>query len=184
MVEFILELLKFSIPAIIVLVTAWLLLSNMLDNTLQAKQLEVAARRMELNSKRAQDLLPVRFQAYERLALLLERMHPQALIMRVRDESMTAPEMQMALITTIRAEFEHNITQQIYVSTEVWAMIRAATEEMISIINQLAAKLPTEASGNDLSLSLLRYFLASEQLLPSQRALDQLNDEVKLLFSV
>jgi len=183
MIEFILELLKFSIPAVIVLITSWLLLSNMLDNTLKVKQLDVAAQRMQLNTKRAQEMLPLRFQAYERIALFLERMHPQALIMRTREDNMAAPEMQMALITTIRAEFEHNLTQQIYVSSELWTMVRASVEELISIINQIASKLPTEASGNDLSLAFLRYFL-SEGHLPSQKALDQLNDEVKLLFNV
>lgn len=184
MTDFILELLKISIPAVAVLVTAWLLLSNMLDNSLKMRQLELSQQRMQLNSKRSQDALPVRLQAYERLSLFLERMHPQALIQRTREENMTAPEMQMALITTIRTEFEYNITQQIYVSSEVWAMIRGATEEMISIINQLSVKLPTEASGTDLSLSFLRYFLTDTGVLPTQKALDQLNDEAKLLFTV
>ncbi len=183
MTDFILEILKFTIPAIIVLVTAWLLLSNMLDNTLKIKQLEIASQRMQLNHKRAQEMLPLRFQAYERLALFLERMHPQALVMRTRDENMASPEMQMALITTIRAEFEHNITQQIYVSSELWALVRASVEEMISIINQLSAKMPTDASGNDLSLAFLRHFL-TEASLPAQKPLDQLNEEVKLLFNV
>ena len=91
MTDFILEILKFTIPAIIVLVTAWLLLSNMLDNTLKIKQLEIASQRMQLNHKRAQEMLPLRFQAYERLALFLERMHPQALVMRTRDENMASP---------------------------------------------------------------------------------------------
>ncbi|OWY25285.1 hypothetical protein C7N43_18360 [Sphingobacteriales bacterium UPWRP_1] len=184
MTDFILELLKISIPAVAVLVTAWLLLSNMLDNSVKMRQLELAQQRLQFNSKRAQDTLPVRLQAYERLSLYLERMHPQALIQRTREENMTAPEMQMALITTIRTEFEYNITQQIYVSSEVWAMIRGATEEMISIINQLSVKLPTEASGTDLSLAFLRYFLTESGVLPTQKALDQLNEEAKLLFSV
>lgn len=184
MTDFILEVLKISIPAVVVLVTAWLLLSNMLDNSVKMRQLELAQQRLQFNSKRAQDSLPVRLQAYERLSLYLERMHPQALIQRTREENMTAPEMQMALITTIRTEFEYNITQQIYVSSEVWAMVRGATEEMISIINQLSVKLPTEASGTDLSLAFLRYFLTDTGVLPTQKALDQLNEEAKLLFAV
>lgn len=184
MTDFILEVLKISVPAVVVFITAWLLLSSMLDNSLKMRQLEVAEQRLQINNKRAQDTLPVRLQAYERLALFLERMHPQALIQRTREENMAAPEMQMALITTIRTEFEYNITQQIYVSSEVWSMIRGTTEEMISIINQIALKLPTEATGTDLSLAFLRYFLSDTQLLPTQKALDQLNDEAKLLFLV
>src|SRR2546423_2199348 len=80
--------------------------------------------------------LPLKLQAYERLVLLADRIALPNLISRVNDTGMSAKEMQVILTQTIRQEFEHNITQQIYVSPEAWEAIRSLKEQNILIINQ------------------------------------------------
>ena len=63
--------------------------------------------------------------------------------------------MQSLLTLSIRQEFEHNITQQIFVSPEAWEVIRNYKDQNTLIINQVASFLPEGATGNDLNRGLL-----------------------------
>lgn len=97
----------------------------------------------------------LQLQAYERLILLTDRIAMPNLIQRVNQPGLNAKEMQTLLTHSIRQEFEHNITQQIYVSPEAWDAVRNFKEQNLLIINQVASFLPPEASGSDLNRSLL-----------------------------
>lgn len=97
----------------------------------------------------------LQLQAYERLILLTERIALPNLIGRVNTPGLSARDMQSLLIQSIRQEFEHNITQQIYVSTEAWGVVRDYKEQNQLIVNQIASFLPEEASGTDLNRALL-----------------------------
>jgi hypothetical protein len=94
-------------------------------------------------------------QAYERLILLTDRIAMPNLIQRVNQPGLSAKEMQSLLTQSIRQEFEHNITQQIYVTPEAWDAVRNFKEQNLLIINQVASFLPQEATGLDLNKSLL-----------------------------
>jgi hypothetical protein len=97
----------------------------------------------------------LQLQAYERLILLTDRIALPNLIQRVHQPGLSSREMQSLLTLGIRQEFEHNITQQIYVSTEAWDAIRNYKEQNILIINQVGSYLPEDATGNDLNRQLL-----------------------------
>ena len=97
----------------------------------------------------------LQLQAYERLILLTERIALPGLISRIKHEGISSGDMQGILTETIRHEFEHNITQQIYVSPEAWDAVRNLKEQNIFIINQVASFLPPQATGLDLSKHLL-----------------------------
>ncbi len=86
------------------------------------------------------DSFPLKMQAYERLALFLERSKPQSLIMRLLAEKNTVPELQLLLLNTIRVEFEHNFSQQIYVSESLWQEISLTKDKLIQLINQAATE--------------------------------------------
>ena len=103
----------------------------------------------------AQLALPLRLQAYERLVLLSERIALPNLISRVGQQDLTAKEMQLLLTQSIRQEFEHNISQQIYVSKEAWEAVNNLKEQNMLIINQVAQFLPDGATGTQLNKSLL-----------------------------
>lgn len=98
---------------------------------------------------------PMKLQAYERLVLLCDRIALPNLVSRVSQPGLSAKEMQALLTQTIKQEFEHNITQQIYVSPEAWQAIRNLKEQNLLIINQVASFLPETATGHDLSRSLM-----------------------------
>lgn len=130
----------------------------------------------------AEITLPLTLQAYERLVLFLERIKPEILIGRVSQSGLTAREMRSVLSRTIQAEFEHNLSQQIYVSISSWDAVCNAKEQLISLINSLADQLPPEASGNSLNKKLLELSLGEKDF-PIPIALSILNTEAKKLIS-
>lgn len=97
----------------------------------------------------------LQLQAYERLILLTDRIALPNLIQRLNQPGLGARDMQGLLTQSIRQEFEHNITQQIYVSAEAWDAVRNYKEQNLLIINQVSSFLPPEASGVDLNKHLL-----------------------------
>jgi hypothetical protein len=97
----------------------------------------------------------LQLQAYERLILLTDRIALPNLIQRANQPGLEARDMQSLLTQAIRQEFEHNITQQIYVSAESWEAVRNYKEQNILIVNQVASFLPPEATGIDLNKHLL-----------------------------
>src|ERR1035437_4381837 len=108
-----LEILKYTLPAFIVLVSSYLIVKKFLVSQNQRKQLALF--------QDAQDItLRLRLQAYERLVMFIERIDPRMIITRLYDPSMTVQDLQHTIVSTIRAEFEHNLSQQIYVSKNVW----------------------------------------------------------------
>src|SRR5678816_335539 len=98
---------------------------------------------------------PLQLQAYERLVMLSERIALPNLISRVNQPGLTARDMQMLLLENIKQEYEYNMTQQIYVSPVAWEAVKNLKEQTMLIVNQVAAALPPESTGNDLNRVLL-----------------------------
>jgi hypothetical protein len=99
--------------------------------------------------------IQLQLQAYERLILLTERIALPSLISRLKYDGFSAREMQALLSESIRQEFDHNITQQIYVSPEAWDAVRNLKEQNIFIVNQVSSFLPPQATALDLNKHLL-----------------------------
>ena len=126
--EIVADILKITIPSFIVFLTAWIVIRNMIKN-------DQEKRRQEIILQGARSVTPIKLQAYERIVLFLERISLESLLMRVSTPDMTASQLQSALITTIRSEFEHNLSQQIYMSPQAWEVVRNARSNTIKIIN-------------------------------------------------
>lgn len=97
----------------------------------------------------------LRIQAYERLILMLERMEIGAMIIRLNKPEMSATQLQVALQQAIREEFDYNISQQLYISTQAWERVRSAKENILKTINVHASKMTPEATSTDLASVLL-----------------------------
>jgi len=164
------EFAKLIVPALLVLYAVYLTLKNILEK-------EVEKKHLELKSKNIETILPMRMQAYERLALLLERSSPNNLILRLNNPAYSATEFQVILVKEIREEFNHNLSQQIYISEEGWTLVKKAIEDVINLINQAAAELKEEARGVDLTKSIFEQYLRYE-VDPINHALSQLKKEV------
>ena len=126
---------------------------------------------------------PQKLQAYERLILLTDRISLPSLISRSNQPGLNVREMQNLLGQTIRQEFDHNITQQIYVSPEAWDAIRNFKEQNLLIINQVASYLPATASGEDLNKSLLEMMMQNPKASMHHIVSDALSFEAKKVLS-
>lgn len=139
--------------------------------------------RKEINLKQppASDHSLLRLQAYERLSLFTDRITLKNLVTRMHATGYTASELKAGLTETIRQEYEHNITQQIYVNPEVWKAITNLKEQNIYIINQLSTALPPNAPAVELSKLILEYSSSNNAELGGI-VLDAIQYEVKKLL--
>ena len=126
--------------------------------------------------------IPLQLQAYERLAILCERIAIPNLISRVGHPQANAKEMQAILIETIKQEFEYNASQQIYVSKVTWDAVRNLRDQSMLIINQVANVLPDDAKANDLNKQLLQVMMNHDDAALHTIVLDALNFEAKKLM--
>ena len=170
----ILEIIKLSISGLIVFATTYYVLKQMLDTQYRRKELEL---RRELK----QSMTPNRVNAYERLLLLLERIHPSELVLRTHKKGMKSLTFQAELVKAVRDEFQHNLTQQMYISNTAWNLIKNAKEETIKLINIASSQLPKDASGVDLSNAIFQIMMKMEQS-PVEIAKDYLKAEVRKAF--
>jgi hypothetical protein len=162
--------LKMIIPAFIVFLTAYYLVKNFLDNDARKRLTEIRIANQGI-------ITPTRLQAYERIALFLERISPNSLIPRVNKPGMSARLLQTELIKAIRTEFEHNLSQQIYISGHAWEMVKTAKEEIIKLVNISSTKIPDTASSIDLSQMIIN-ISAQVAKLPTDVALEYIKREV------
>ena len=168
------EILKYTLPAIIVLIVAVVFIRQIVKN-------DQSRRNYDALVKNQQMITPVRLQAYERLTLLLERISPEALIMRINKPNMTAKQMQSELLSTIRSEFDHNVSQQIYVTPQVWEIIKNARAKITQLINGSSARVKPDAPAIQLSKIILEDLMQMEKS-PINMALDALKSEIKQLY--
>jgi hypothetical protein len=125
---------------------------------------------------------PLQLQAYERLALLAERIAIPNIIGRVNQPGLSAREMQLLLLESIKQEFEYNSSQQIYVSPVAWEAIKNLKDQNMLIINQVAATLPEDAKGIDLNKRLLEFMMNQPKGQLHTIVLEALSYEAKKLM--
>ncbi|MCC3158768.1 hypothetical protein LJ737_16105 [Hymenobacter sp. 15J16-1T3B] len=170
------DLLKITLPALIVAGTVYYLLQQYLNK-------EQQRRLIELRLESSKTTLPLRLQAYERVILLLERITPNNLLVRLSSAGQTAPEYHRLLIQEIRAEYEHNLSQQLYMSPEAWAQVRQAKESIVTLINKAYQTLPNQqqARGTELAKRVLESLLTDEAD-PTTAAIETVKREAVGLF--
>ncbi len=174
MSSFLLELAQITIPGLLVLLAAYYVLRDLMKN-------EERNRLYAMRKESAKTLNPIRLTAYERLALFLERIQPDSMILRVQNGSMNVKDLHLALLSTVREEFEHNVTQQIYVSADVWLVTKNAKESIVQLINTCASELPDEMPAIELAKLIIERY-GSIETTPVDVALNMLKKEVKSFY--
>ena len=160
------------VPSLIVALTAFFLAKYFVENDQKKRLLELKFHSKEL-------VTPIRLQAYERMAMFLERIEPNQLLFRVSNPDLTAYQMQTILLATIRSEYEHNLSQQVYISPETWEGIKNAKEKVVNVINVAAGHLGEEAMSTDLAGEVLSA-VADES--PTASAMEKLKKDISLLY--
>jgi len=165
---------KILIPASVVLYAVYLMVRAFITKEIDMKRLEVRGRSIET-------ILPVRLQAYERMTLFLERISPQNLLVRLNNPGYSARDFHKILLDEIRNEYNHNVAQQIYMSDEVWSMIRNAKEDLIIQINESASLMKDDSTGIDLAKQIFQTAL-DKKVEPINHALLELKKEIQQIF--
>ena len=122
---------------------------------------------------------PIRLQAYERMALFLERISPNSLVLRCYQPGMDLRLLQGVMTKNIRDEWEHNLSQQVYLGAALWARIREAKDEMINLVNSAAVQLTDTDDPTRLAASI---FASAADRMPVDEALAALHKETNELF--
>jgi hypothetical protein len=135
----------------------------------------------ELKKQRQEYFLPTRLEAYQRAILLMERIHPNSLVMRLHNPGLPARALQMEFIKSIREEYDHNVAQQLFISPEGWQMIKNSKEDIIKLINAVGEQMSPTSSGLDLSSKIFE-MLAQLKQLPSEVTVEFLKKEFQQLF--
>lgn len=137
--------------------------------------------KLELKKQRDEFFLPHRVEAYQRAILLMERIHPNSLVMRHHNPGLPAMAMQAKLLESIRQEYEHNIAQQMFVSKEAWDVVKMAKDETVKILNLAGKQMEPTSTAMDLSAKIFE-LVGEIGTLPTEIAVDLLKKEVQGLF--
>ncbi|HCZ37297.1 MAG TPA: hypothetical protein DHV26_15350 [Cytophagales bacterium] len=172
--EALIEFGKILIPAALVLYAVYLTVRSFIIKEIELKKLEIRTRSIET-------ILPARLQAYERMTLFLERIAPQNLLIRLNNPGFTARDFQRVLLDEIRSEYNHNVSQQVYMSEEVWNQVRNAKEDLVMVINDAASTIAAEATSIELSKKIFELIMAKQVDLIGL-ALSELRKEIQQTF--
>ena len=168
------DILKFTIPSLVVLLSVWIVMRYLLRS-------EEERRLWEMKKNTEKEVTPIRLRAYERLALLLERTEPEQLLSDLNLTQMTKAELEQRLLLNVRREWEHNMSQQIYVGDDVWAKVMKARDEIASFIHTMALQMPAESTKLDYAKVLMSAYRLNGTP-PHQIAMEALKDEVRQMW--
>lgn len=166
------EVFLYSVPALITGMIAYYFFKEHTKN-------EDGRRRFLLHKDMQVNSMPLRLQAYERMALFLERLTPSKLLIRVKPTSSNTEDYESLLIQNIEQEYEHNLSQQIYLSDDCWNIITAAKNATIQLIRK-ASLLEKTDSANKLREVVLTEMM--EKRAPSDAALSYIKKEVSEMW--
>lgn len=169
-----LEILKYVLPSLVVFAATYFIIQKFMDNEYR-KQL------LLLRKENVQITTPLRLQAYERLVLFLERIALNSLVVRIHQPGMNSKLLKAELIKSINQEYEHNLIQQIYISSTTWGHIKKTKDELIKIISLAATQLPENSPGADLGKKIFE-IMVKMKISPTNNTIALLKKEIRQLF--
>lgn len=174
MSELFIQIVLVTLPAAAVLLTIYLFLKK-------TSEKEIRHLQIELKRQRQKFFLPMRVDAYQRAVLLMERIHPNSLVMRLHNPGHPAKKFQSDLLQSIREEYDHNVSQQLFVSPQAWEMVRNSKEETIKIINIAGNQMSAVSMATDLAGKIFE-IVAEVGKLPTEITNEYLTKELQELF--
>jgi len=174
--ETVLEILKFTIPGLIVFAAVYYIQRQYNDSQYQMKALET-------RSKYSSNAIPLKLQAYERLLLFCDRIMIPNLLLRLKVPNMYAEQLKTAMIISVQKEYEHNLAQQLYTTQQLWDILTLSKNDIIAIISDSAKSLPDNASAEDLARVLMSK-TANKNSNPIIVANKAIKEEAKIILNV
>lgn len=136
---------------------------------------------VELNKESRTHILPLRLQAHERLIIFVDRINPANLLVRLHQQGIGISTLQAGILNEVRSEYQHNITQQLYVGSVTWNVVRKLKDDTIAMINNAVQGLPTDANGIELSKAILQH-MASIDENPYDLTIELIKKDIEKLF--
>ncbi|RYE16223.1 MAG: hypothetical protein EOP42_34305, partial [Sphingobacteriaceae bacterium] len=172
--NYIFDILRLTISGLLVVMAAFYIGKPYLER-LEQKQL------IGLKQTFTKETLPLRLQAYERLFLLIDRINPSNILVRLNNPEFSAGELHYLVIAEIRNEFQHNITQQLYVSDTAWQITKRVKNDTLMLMNGAIKALPPEASGLEFCRLVLEQLNQMENS-PYEAAATLIREQAEQLF--
>ncbi|MGV6861965.1 MAG: DUF7935 family protein [Putridiphycobacter sp.] len=178
--ELLIQLAKFAIPAIALFGAVYFFTNRWYEIQSQKNKLKAQDAKVKsvTDNGLKKTFFPLQIDATQRLVLFLERIAPNNMVMRMFNPGLPAKVFQQQLLESIRSEFDHNLAQQIFVSSEVWKTVVNSKEEVIKIINMAATELESNALAGDLSQNIFK-ITAQLQHQPTDVAIELLKLELR-----
>ena len=172
LIDVLVHLLYFTIPALVGFGITYFLMQKMMT---EQQKLRI----LELKKQQNSQITPIKLQAYERLTLYLDRISPENLVLRLSKRGQSANQLRQELTQTVQSEYNHNISQQIYVSDESWKMITAVKEQILNTVENCYAECDETESGPELGKKILSTLMTEKTTL-TQRAIQLLKKEIEI----
>jgi len=176
MAESFFEILKYTIPSLVVFAASFYLLRQYLNSQYEMKALEV-------KSKYSKNAIPLKLQAYERLLLFCERISIPNLLLRLKTRDMSVGELKNAMVISVQKEFEHNMAQQLYTSQKLWDILSLTKNDIISMITNAANQLNNQDNAEELANALMSQ-LNTMKKSPENIAIMGIKEEAKIILHV
>ena len=148
LLPFLLDIVKYTLAGLGIVWMAYYLVKPHLDRDEKIQLLE-------FKKAISNQTLPLRLQAYERLVLFIERVNPANLLVRLNSPAYSAHELYALIMEEVRNEYQHNVTQQIYVTARAWSVVKRVKDDTLGIVNNAIKSLPENATGLELSKAVL-----------------------------
>lgn len=136
---------------------------------------------IEINKESRVHLLPLRLQAHERLIIFIDRINPANLLVRLHQKGIDIGTLQAGILNEVRTEYQHNITQQLYVGSITWHVVRKLKDDTIAMINNAVQGLPADTNGIELSKAILQH-MASIDENPYDLTIELIKKDIQKLF--
>jgi hypothetical protein len=170
------EVFKYILPAFIVMMTAYLLFDKMILR-------EEKKQKLGQEAEKKSGITVIRLRAYERLMLVLERTNPETMVMHVIRPGMSCIEFQTGLLDFIRKEYEHNYSQQIYVSDELWKLLTFTRANLVKLVNTAASHFRPDEPAAAMAETIIKMYVETEHN-PTQQTIQILKSEIREQFFI
>lgn len=173
-IESLFDFLKVIVPSSILLYGIYLIVKAFLNKEFEKHLVTLKLKNNEL-------ILPARMQAYERVCLLLERITPHSLLIRLNEPGINSAQLQARLLQAIREEFNHNLSQQVYMSDQAWQLVKVTIEEIIGIVNTSAQSVDPESRSIELAKQIFEHLVQKNED-PCYKAIKFIKTEIQQIF--
>lgn len=172
------DLLPVLVVVFISSATVFIAVYSVLNRVLTAEE---KRRNAEINLSNKKVSLTIRLQAYERLVMFIERISPDFMIMHLKQQIQTNSDLHLLMLQTIRSEYEYNLSQQLYVSVDVWDKIKETREQVVNFINDAAKQVNPNGASIELTKKIFD-LLVEEGQSPIGSVINDLKAEARKIY--